>query len=329
MKRNLFKLIVLLIMGMMFCSLSAKSRKMVLILPGPINDQSWNATNYAGLLAANEQLGVNIEYVENVKDADFVSVFRRYASRGYELIMGAGSQFDVAANTVAKDFPKTTFVMVNGSMSNHPNVAPIFPKEYEASYLAGIIAGELSENGKFGTISGSINAPMNDLLDVYEKVAVEGAKKRGIKGSKAFRANADSWSDVNKGKQMAKSMISSNDVDVMFVYANQVGLGSITACQEADPPVSFVGFSSNQNGISPVVKASILFDFKNFYVWAVGKYLKGDLPGNTVHKAGIKENIFIPVYDDGVSKNIKKKVSAGINKVKKGKIDLTKYFFTN
>ena len=267
--------------------------------------------------------------MENVKDADFVSILRRYASRGYELIMGAGSQFDVAANTVAKDFPKTTFVMVNGSMANYPNVAPIFPKEYEASYLAGIIAGELSKNGKFGTISGSINAPMNDLLDVYEKVAVEGAKKRGIKGAKAFRANADSWSDVNKGKQMAKSMISSNDVDVMFVYANQVGLGSITACEEANPPVNFVGFSSNQNDISPVVNASILFDFKNFYVWAVGKYLKGELPGKMVHKAGIKENIFVPVYDDGVSNELKEKVSVGIEKVKNGKIDLTEYFFTN
>ena len=47
--------------------------------PADINDQSWNATNYAGLVACNEQLGTNIEYVENVKSSDYESTFREYA----------------------------------------------------------------------------------------------------------------------------------------------------------------------------------------------------------------------------------------------------------
>src|SRR5215208_884614 len=61
--------------------------KIVLLLPGPINDQSWNATNYAGLVKANETLGTKIEYVENVQAADFESTFRNYAERGYDMIM--------------------------------------------------------------------------------------------------------------------------------------------------------------------------------------------------------------------------------------------------
>jgi len=36
---------------------AASDYKIVLILPGPINDQSWNATNYAGLVACNKDLG--------------------------------------------------------------------------------------------------------------------------------------------------------------------------------------------------------------------------------------------------------------------------------
>jgi basic membrane protein A len=76
--------------------------KIVLLLPGPINDQSWNATNYAGLEKANATLGTKIEYIENVQAADFESTFRNYAERGYDLIMAAGTQFDEAANKVAK-----------------------------------------------------------------------------------------------------------------------------------------------------------------------------------------------------------------------------------
>ena len=73
----------------------------MLILPGPINDQSWNATNYAGLVACNETLGTKMEYVENVQASDYESTFREYAERGYDLIMAAGSQFDEAVAAVA------------------------------------------------------------------------------------------------------------------------------------------------------------------------------------------------------------------------------------
>jgi basic membrane protein A len=328
--KKLFLLLVafVLVFSMAACK-DEEEGGMVLLLPGPISDQSWNAANYSGLVAANEQLDLNIEYVENVVDADMVSTMRSYAESGYTLIMGAGSQFDTAANTVAADYPDTYFVMVNGSQADYDNVAPIFPKEYEASFLAGIIAGELTTNGQFGTISGSINNPMNDLLDVYEEVAKEYAAARGIASPMAFRANADSWSDVNLGLQMTNAAISTNDVDVMFVYANQVGLGGITACEEADPQVHFIGFSADQNAISEVVTASIVFDFATFYVWAVELFLEGELEGGMIHPAGIKEGMFVPVYVAGFDQDIIDAVDAGIAAVQDDTIDLTEYFFTN
>ena len=68
--------------------------KIVLLRPGEVNDQGWNASNYAGVQACNEKLGTNMEYVESVQEADFESTFREYAERGYDIIMAAGSQFD-------------------------------------------------------------------------------------------------------------------------------------------------------------------------------------------------------------------------------------------
>lgn len=298
--------------------------KMVLILPGPINDQSWNATNYAGLVKSNESLGTKMEYVENVQAADYESTFRNYAERGYNLIMAAGTQFDEAANKVAESYPKTTFCVVNGMVSKGPNVAPIFPKEYEASYIAALMAGEVSKTGQFATIGGFPNKAMEHLLDVYEKVAVDLAKERGISGAKAVRAYANSWDDVALGKQMASTMID-NGADVMFVYANQVGLGSIQATKEKG--VKFIGFSGDQTTIDPnTVVGSVVFDFETFYVWAIQKYLDGSLDGNKVHEAGIAENIFKPVYTANISKDIQDKVVAGMEKAKKGEVDFNAMF---
>ncbi len=293
--------------------------KIVLILPGPINDQSWNATNYAGLVQCNKDLGTKMEYQENVQSSDYESTFRNYAERGFDLIMAAGTQFDTSANKVAASYPKTTFCVVNGMVSTGPNVAPIFPKEYEASYLAGLVAGAVSTKGQFATIGGFPNKAMEALLDVYEKTAVSVAKKRGLAGAKAVRAFANSWDDVALGKQMTSTMIDKG-ADTMFVYANQVGLGSIQAAKEKG--VKFIGFSSNQNGIAPgTVVASVTFNFSTFYTWAVKNYLAGSLDGK-VHEGGIAEGIFIPVYTSAISQATKDTVAAAMKDVASGKTNL-------
>jgi basic membrane protein A len=286
--------------------------KMVLILPGPINDQSWNATNYAGLLAANKELGTNIEYVENVQASDYESTFRNYADRGYDLIMAAGTQFDEPAQRVAPNYPKTTFMVINGVVAKEPNVCPILPKEYEGSFLAGIIAGKTTKSGKIGLVGGFPNKLMIRLLNTYEYGA-----RVGTPEVKAMRAYANSWSDVALGKQMATSMIEKG-ADVLFFYANQVGLGAIQAAKEKG--VKFVGFASNQNDVAPgTVVASVFFDFKAMYVWAVDKYLKGELKP-VVNEAGIAEGIVKVAYTDEVSQETRDLVSQAEEAIEKGQL---------
>ena len=303
---------------------AAPDYKIVLILPGPINDQSWNATNYAGLVACNKDLGTKMEYIENVQSGDFESTFRNYAERGYDLIMAAGTQFDEAANKVAPSYPESTFCVVNGMIAKTDNAAPIFPKEYEASFLAGIIAAHLTESGKIATVGGFPNKAMVDLLDVYEATAKKYAKdKRGM-AVEAVRAYANSWSDVALGKQMAETMID-NGADVLFFYANQVGLGAIQAAKEKE--AKFVGFSANQNDIAPdTVLASIGFDFATFYKWAVSNYLAGKLKGGKVNMAGLQEGIFVPFYGPKIDTDVRDAVEKGTKAAIAGEIDFKAMF---
>ena len=303
---------------------TAADYKMVLILPGAVNDQGWNASNYAGLVACNEELGTNMEYVENVQSADFESTFREYAERGYDMVMAAGSQFDEAAATVAESYPDTMFVMVNGANCDLDNLSPLFPKEYEASYLAGIVAGNISESGKFAMIGGESNQAMENLMSVYGKTAVSISKDKGIDDSSYNLAYANSWSDVALGKQMAESMIDEG-ADVLFVYANELGLGAIDAAIEKG--IKVVGYSSDQTTIDPnTVVASISFDFATMYKWAINAYLNGELKGHTVHEVGINEDIFVPIFTDNVSQDVKDAVATAISDYKAGKVDLKTLF---
>ena len=204
-------------------------------------------------------LNYNETELGGVKEADFESTFREYAERGYDIIMAAGSQFDEAASSVAANYPNTRFMVVNGSKCDADNLCPLFPKEYEASYLAAVIAGHITANGQFGLIGGDPNQAMKDLMAVYGKTAVSIAKDRGIADASYNLAYSNSWTDVALGKQMSENMID-NGADVMFVYANELGLGVINGAVEKGAKV--VGYSSDQTTIDPkTVVASIDFDY--------------------------------------------------------------------
>ena len=303
---------------------SAADVKIVLLLPGEINDQGWNASNYAGVVACNEQLGTSMEYVEAVQEADFESTFREYAERGYDIIMAAGSQFDEAAATVAASYPNTLFMVVNGSNFDGDNLCPLFPKEYEASYLAAVIAGHITENGKFGMIGGDPNQAMKDLMAVYGKTAVEIAKERGLADASYNLAYSNSWSDIALGKQMSESMIDEG-ADVMFVYANELGLGVISGAQEKG--VKVVGYSSDQTQIDPdTVVASIDFDYAAMYVWAISSWLGGKLSGNQIVEVGVAEDIYFPVYTDNCPEEAKTACDEAVIALREGTVDLKALF---
>lgn len=314
-KFMMLSLLVVGIVGLMVLPGLAKDAseyKMVLILPGPINDQSWNAANYAGLVASNTDLGTKMEYVENVQASDFESTFRNYGDRGYDLVMAAGTQFDDAALRVAPNYPNTTFCVVNGATAAAPNVKPILPKEYEASYLAGIIAGYTTKTGKIGIVGGFPNKLMIRLLNTYEYGA-----RIGSPNVEALRAYSNSWSDVTLGKQMASSMID-RGADVLFFYANQVGLGAIQAAK--DKGAKFIGFASNQNSVAPgTVVASVYMDFGSMYKWAVNKFLNGTLEAK-VNEVGVAQGIFKVAYSDQVSDEVRSLVSQAEEAITNGEL---------
>lgn len=150
------------------------------MLPGEAGDLSWNDMNYEGVQICREKYGIDIKCEFNVQEAEFEMTLERYGEEGYDLILASGMQFTEAVNTVASKYPKTTFCIINGNKCEHSNIALINIKEYEASYLASMIAGNIEKNGKIGMIAGYPNSAMQKLLDVYEENMKELLQKRGI-----------------------------------------------------------------------------------------------------------------------------------------------------
>jgi basic membrane protein A len=297
------------------------SKKIALILPGSIDDQGWNASNNAGAQTASDQLGVNIDVVESVPTEEFESTFVEYGEKEYDLVMAAGSQFDDSCTTVASQYPNTLFSVINGQESESDNQVPIFPKEYEGSYLAGSLAGYYTKNGQFAVLGGESNAPMVKLMDTYEAMAIKTATDRGIAGASANRAFVNSFTDVSATKEMTTSMID-NGADTVFCYSNEGTSGAIQACAESN--VSFVGFSSNKNSESDCVIGSVEMYWPDVYPTIIKNVLDGTWRG--YQEIGVAEGVFKVDYIDNTPQDVQDAVASATQDIIDGKIDFTQYF---
>lgn len=280
--------------------------KIAVLLPGTAGDLSWNDTNLEGIAYCEEKFQIEIELMLNVKDMEAEQVLVEYGEKEYDLVLASGEQFTDPVNTMAGQYPDTFFCIVNGIRADHENVSAVRPREYEASYLAAVITGNIMETGNSGMIAGYPNDGMEHLLDVYEEKVREILKERGIEDAAFLRAYTNSWTDRSLGRKMAEQMIDSG-AEVLFVYSNEAGLGCIEAARDLGAKV--IGFSSNPTREHPdTVMASIKFDFGKLYEWILSRYESGRLRGKRTEEVGLEEEIFVPVYSFHISREIREKV---------------------
>ncbi|HTJ94290.1 MAG TPA: BMP family protein [Pararobbsia sp.] len=134
------------------------AEKAAILLPGSINDQSWNAQGYEGVKRL-KAMGWDVAYSENVQPADMAQAMRDYARRGYNVVIGHTGRFQSAAESVGPKFPKTLFVVGSGSAGSGKNVTSVDYANSQFGYLEGVLAARMSKTGKVGSVNGLEGLP--------------------------------------------------------------------------------------------------------------------------------------------------------------------------
>jgi len=219
-----------------------KKLRVALVLPGRINDVSWNQAAYEGLKQVEKDLGIETAYSENVSVADVERVLRDYATAGYDLILAHSFNYGDAVFKVAKDFPNLKFGWATGFKSA-PNVAFYDWPAHEVGYLVGMLAAYMSKTGKVGALGGF------DVPDVVR--ALEGFKL----GAKAVNPNVrifttyiGDWEDAAKAKEAALAHIE-NGADVVYINGDGISYGVIEAAKEKG--VYAIGGIADQYSLAP------------------------------------------------------------------------------
>jgi len=249
--------------------------KAAFLLPGSINDQSWNAQGYRGVERL-KSLGLEVAYSENVQAADMVESMRDYARRKFNIVIGHSGRFLSAAQRVAPDFPNTLFIVGSGAKGFGSNVASIEYDNTQFGFLLGVLAARMSKTGKIGSISGLEGLP-----------TIVGQVGAFRKGAKSIRPTIEvrvvylqSMEDPAAAKEAALSLIAGG-ADVISGKLNAGQTGIIQAAKERG--VFATGRSLGHTRIAPEnVLVNIVEEWADMYAAAIqasktaklgGKYL--------------------------------------------------------
>ncbi|MEV5316443.1 BMP family ABC transporter substrate-binding protein [Streptomyces sp. NPDC052687] len=214
---------------------------------GGKGDQSFNDAAFAGLTKAKDEFKyktADIEPTEGETDADKEQRLASLAKQGYNPVIGVGFAYGPAMEAVAKDYPDTTFGIVD-SVVEGDNVTSLVFAEEQASYLAGVAAAKATKTNTVGFVGG-VDIPLIHKFEAGYKQGVEdtsGGKVKVISQYLTQTAEEGGFSSPDKGKAAAEGQIEKK-ADVVYQAAGLSGQGVIEAAAKAK--VWAIGVDSDQ-----------------------------------------------------------------------------------
>jgi len=282
-----------------------------LITPGSISDAAWNSGAYRGLLEIRDSLRASVSQVEARTPSEQEEALRTYASQGYDLIFGHGFEFQSPAERVSAQFPKVILVVTSGERV-HGNVSPLIFRLYEASYLAGIVAGGLTRTRIIAFVGGIELPP----IKAAEAAWVAGAKS--VTPSISPRSvYLNTFDDVPAGREAALALLRAG-ADMFHHNADAAALGVFQAVKESSQALIF-GANGDQTALAPDrVVGSAVIDLPRAFLMVAREVGSGHFVPRVESfglRSGVVRYVPNPALEDRVPPAIRGRIKAAADSI--------------
>ena len=292
----------------------AEDFKVAIVLPGVITDRSFNQAGYEGVQRAAEKLGIEFAYSEKTAQPDQPEALSDYARRGYDLVIGHGGEFQESVDRVARRFPDTMFLIVNGTEPGE-NVAAMSFDFPALGYVMGYVSGKTSETGKAGYVGAQKLLFYVQLGEGFEKGFMD-ARPDG----EVFTVWTNDWDDVAKGKEAALNLISQG-ADVIFPSMDNAVVGSLQGVKEKGAMGIGIYYDAIVDWPDTVIQSAI-FDMRSALGEVIAEAKAGEIEG-TSYIFGLETPAAARIGSDSdrVSEETQNEVSALIEKIIAGEVE--------
>jgi basic membrane protein A and related proteins len=256
---------------------------------GGLNDRGFNHLSFLGLQRAQTELGIQQRVFQAKSTQDYVPNLSTFARDGYDLTIGVGFTEATAIDTVATNFPKSNFAIVDVDQTEEPHKPPnllgLLFKEQETGYLVGYLAGleEKRRPGKdvIGSVGGQKQPPVDRFIAGYQAGA-----KAADPGITVLNNYSEDFADQAKCKQIALNQIEQG-AGVIFQVAGGCGLGALDAAKEKG--VWGIGVDADQSFLGPHILTSAVKRVDTAVFDAIKLVADGKFKGGNI-TFGLKDN---------------------------------------
>ncbi len=133
----------------------AEPLKIAFAYVGPVGDGGWTFAHDNARKALEKEFGdkISTSFVENVPEsADAERVIRDMVGQGNKLVFGTTFGYMEPMLKVAADTPDVKFEHATG-YKQAPNMRTYDSRTYEGAYMAGVIAGKMTQSNTLGVVA--------------------------------------------------------------------------------------------------------------------------------------------------------------------------------
>ena len=196
---------------------------------GKVDDKSFNQSAWEGVQAAAETAGVTANYIETAAATDYGSNIGQFVDSGANVIVTAGSALTEATAAAATDNPDITFIGIDQIQKRTVcNLTGLVFNEDKAGFLAGALAGLLTESGTIASVLGTDQVPP---VVAFGEGFENGAKhtNEGVQVITTYHPGGldVAFTDPEWGATTARQALD-NGADIVFGAGGLTGNGALT-----------------------------------------------------------------------------------------------------
>jgi basic membrane protein A len=265
-----------------------------LITPNPLGDRSFIDSSARGIEQANAELPVKCDIIETNGVSEHEAALRGAIAEGYDLVLGLAIDAELFAS-LANEFPEQKFSSPSELFLDElpANLVSYQVTVHESSFLAGLVAGSMSDSKIVGVVNGGDSPAMNQFTYGFKQGVLEVCPDCQVLVSYL----GFDFSNPTLGLETALAQYEQG-ADIVYQVAGRSGEGVLEAAAQVGKYA--IGVDSNQDYIQPgSIITSVIKRVDQTTFDSISSVVNGTFEGGQFITKGMKEGFSGLSWDEG------------------------------
>jgi len=258
-----------------------------------IEGTTWSgAHNRAANRLVEKYPNVKYDYREEVGPDQSAPFAEEMIAQGANIVVGNAEFIGMPLQAITEKYPDVYFVsVITSDLTTGSNFIRIFPRQYQALYLEGLIAGALTQTGNIGVVSSFPNIQvLRRSAGFY--LGVQDAAKLLNKEVNVYVKYVGDWYLPTEERDVATTLVDTYNVDVITQQTDSSSPLDVAT----EKGIWFVGKDMDtvgEYGWSNTDTVAVSFDtrWEVIYDRIIKSYLTGDQNPPNILFLGMKDKI--------------------------------------